>query len=488
MGSDRWFSISFWGCCALLLVPLWSVDYLPMVDLPQHAAQIGIWTRWSDPAFGYQELYTRNWFTPYLFGYLLAYALTAVLSINAALTTVISAAVVGVPVATRFLLREVGANRWWVFAVFPGVYGFSFDWGFFNFLVGIPIALASLVVVLRYTNEPTLRRGLGLAALLLGLFFVHVLLFGYVGLILGVTILTKNQDWKAGLLALVPAIAVCPVVILWLYVARSNEAMTHWETIWEVPWQSPRLLRLFAESAGDALSSWTLFAGVAGFALPLLLGGRPSRSPARWVPFGTTVGLFLLVPHEFLGTAYLYSRYAVFAIPTWLYAMDPKDAAQPARWKLALGPALAVACTMATFGQFRGYAQEVAGLGEVIEQIPENARVLSVPVRRNSRFVRTPVFLHTPAWYAAERGGVVDFSFAINFPLLFRYRDETEPSVPHTFVWNTGSLDWDAFDAQSYDYFVARDFGKQPSALLVRSGAPVQLLGRAGAWQLFGRR
>lgn len=487
MGRDRWFAISFWGCCALLVVPVWSVDYLPMVDLPQHAGQIGIWTRWSDPEFGYQDIYTRNWFTPYLFGYLVTYALTAFMSVNAALKTIITLAVVGVPVATSALLREVGGNRWWAFAVFPGVFGFAFDWGFYNFLVGVPIAIGALILALRYAETPSRRGGIWLGLLFLALFFVHALLFGYVALIFGFTVLLKQDEWKTGLLTLLPALAVSPVVFAWLTVTRNSEAMTHWATIWELPGQSPRLLRLLSEAAGDAVNAWTLVVGVLAFALPVLLGGRPSRSAKRWVPFSVTVVLFLLVPHEFLGTAFLYSRFGVFAIPTWLYAMEWDREAGIARYRLTIGPALAIACTVATTFQFRAYAGEVAGLAEVIAQIPENSRVMSVPVFRSSRHVRTPVFLHTPVWYQAERGGMVDFSFAINFPLLFRYKPETEPKVPHMLVWNHRLFDWDAFEADDYDYFVVRDYSKAPSSILRQSNGSVQLLGRAGPWQLFGR-
>ena len=108
MGGDRWFSITFWVCCALLAVPLWTVEYLPMTDLPQHAAQIAIWTRWSDPDFGYQQIYLQNWFTPYLFGYLFAFVLTPFMSVNAALTTVITVALIGIPLA--ILVRPSGKS------------------------------------------------------------------------------------------------------------------------------------------------------------------------------------------------------------------------------------------------------------------------------------------------------------------------------------------------------------------------------------------
>ena len=487
MGSDRWFSISFWVCCALLAVPLWSVEYLPMADLPQHAAQISIWTRWSDPEFGYQQIYTQNWFTPYLFGYLFTFVLTPFMSVKAALTTVITAAVVGVPLATRFVIREVGGNRWWVFAVFPSVFGFAFDWGFFNFLVGVPLALLLLTGALRYAENPTRRSGVLLTAGLAGLFFVHVLLFIYVALILGLTILAKREDWKPGVLSLAPVISLGPLVLFWLYMTRSTEALTHRSMIWEIPGLTPRLVRLFSEVAGEDPAMWTLFAGVFAFALPLFLGARPSRTPARWIPFGATVTVFLLVPHEFLGTAFLYSRYAVFAIPTWLYAMDQKSDGAPASIRLVLGPALAATCTLMTTLQFWSYEPEVAGLKQVIAQVPGNARVLSIPVYENSAHIRTPVFLHSPVWYQAEKGGVVDFSFAINFPLLFRYRPEAEPRIPRMFVWYPDMLKWEEHGASTYDYFIVRDARRDPSVILTSINAPVSFIGRSGPWQLFRR-
>jgi hypothetical protein len=487
MGGDRWFTLSFWLCCALLAVPLWSVDYLPMADLPQHAAQISIWTRWGDPEFGYPQIYLKNWFTPYLLGYLLTFALTPFLSVGAALTTVITAAVVGIPLATRVLLRETGGNRWWVFAVFPTVFGFAFDWGFFSFLVGIPLALLLLVAALRYAQAPTRRAGVLLTAGLTGLFFVHLLLFLYVGLILGLTVLAKREDWKRGLRSLTPVIVLLPLVLFWLYLTRSTEALTHRSMIWEPPMLTPRLLRLFSEVAGENPSVWTLLVGVFAFGLPLFLGARPSRTPARWIPFAATVTLFLVVPHEFLGTGFLYSRYAVFAIPTWLYAMDPQGPEAPSSVRLVLGPALAVTCTLMTTLQFWSYEPEVAGLKEIIGQMPENARVLSIPVDRNSRHARTPVFLHSPVWYQAEKGGVVDYSFAINFPLLFRYRPEFEPKIPRMFVWNPSMLNWEQHDASRYDYFIVRQIGSEPSPLLAQMNAPVTFLGRSGPWQLFKR-
>ena len=462
-----------------------------MADLPQHAAQISIWSRWNDPTFGYQEIYTRNWFTPYLFGYLLTVLLTPLMSVKAATTTVITAALIGVPIATRVLIREVDGNRWWVFSVFPGVFGFCFDWGFYNFLVGIPIALLFLVLVLRYANRPTLGYGALLTLGLVGLFFVHVLLFVFVSLILGATVVLSGRPWKRALAALSPLLVLAPMVLLWLYITRDSEAMTHRAMMWELreyAKQGHRALRFFAEVAGDELGAWTLSVGVLAFSIPILLGARPSRSFRRWIPFAVTLLVYFAVPHEFLGTAYLYQRFAVFAIPTWLYAMDHPEGEVGAAWRCSAGPALAVACTVATAMQFWAYEPEAAGLARVIEKMPSNASVLSVPITRNSDHVRTPVFLHTPLWYQAEKGGVVDFSFAVNFPLLFRYRPEREPRIPRMFVWDTNLFHWEKLDGSRYDFLIVRELRNDyPSPLIVDREAPVSFLGHVGPWQLFER-
>src|SRR5688500_18356764 len=69
---------------ALSVAPLWFGSHLPMVDLPQHAGQIAAFKE----LMAGNELFTGpfeiNWFTPYLFGYLLLYGLSLVLPITVA--------------------------------------------------------------------------------------------------------------------------------------------------------------------------------------------------------------------------------------------------------------------------------------------------------------------------------------------------------------------------------------------------------------------
>lgn len=64
----------FLAMLVLTLAPIWIGRYLPLVDLPQHAAQIAALREiWHGNA-SLTQLFEINWFTPYLFGYLLLYA------------------------------------------------------------------------------------------------------------------------------------------------------------------------------------------------------------------------------------------------------------------------------------------------------------------------------------------------------------------------------------------------------------------------------
>src|SRR5262245_61688328 len=130
---------------ALSIIPLWVGRYLPLVDLPQHAAQVtALRELWSGNQ-SLAEIFQVNWFTPYLFGYLLLYALSGVLPITVAVKLMVSVSVAAVPFLTGRLLRAVGADEGLKWAAIPCSFGFAFYWGFLNFVVAVPLALLFLI-------------------------------------------------------------------------------------------------------------------------------------------------------------------------------------------------------------------------------------------------------------------------------------------------------------------------------------------------------
>ena len=109
----------------LATIPVWIPTFPPMTDLPQHGAQIALLREMLHPQqFAFAGDFDINWFTPYLFGYMLAYVLVPLIGIVAAIKTVVSLALVALPLSTALIMRETGTDRRWALLAIPAMYGF----------------------------------------------------------------------------------------------------------------------------------------------------------------------------------------------------------------------------------------------------------------------------------------------------------------------------------------------------------------------------
>jgi hypothetical protein len=62
--EDKFFLLA----CLLCGLPVWLPHFPPMVDLPQHAAQISLLLNMGNPDFPFSDQFQLNLFTPYLLG------------------------------------------------------------------------------------------------------------------------------------------------------------------------------------------------------------------------------------------------------------------------------------------------------------------------------------------------------------------------------------------------------------------------------------
>jgi len=110
--------------------PLWLVRDLPMVDLPQHLYLLDVLHRLRDATTLYPATFEfRFRFTPYLGYYAAVGGLNALLPLEVANKLFVSAAVVGLPLATAFLLRSLGRPTWPALLAVSVAYGDNFGWG-----------------------------------------------------------------------------------------------------------------------------------------------------------------------------------------------------------------------------------------------------------------------------------------------------------------------------------------------------------------------
>jgi hypothetical protein len=130
---------------ALATIPVWIPAFPPMTDLPQHASQIALLRNMSAADFPFHDDFTVTWFTPYLVGYMLVYAIVPLIGIVAACKAVIAGAVIALPLTTALLLIESEGEPRWALLTIPASYSFAYQ-GFSQFLdrrpdrVDVPVA------------------------------------------------------------------------------------------------------------------------------------------------------------------------------------------------------------------------------------------------------------------------------------------------------------------------------------------------------------
>lgn len=475
----------------LATVPVWLATYPPMVDLPQHAAQIALLRNLHDPNFRFADLFRVNWFTPYLLGYMLAYAIAPVVGIVTAFKVIITLALIGIPLSTAVLMRETGADPYWALLTIPSMYGFTFAWGFFNFLVATPLGLLFLAYVIRHARRPTWRSSLGVGTFAVLLFFCHALICLFFLAIAAVYVVAESRSLRRAALVFSPIVAVLPVILAWYFrTSRGNAGITQ-GLVWDLGWMSSpdpqelggRITGFFPRLLGLSPRVCNLVLGVVLFVLPFLAGARVRRRLAVWVPLAVCAAVLLFGPTTALGTWAIYPRFTVFALPFFVLGLETLPVARPA-WRAA--PIfLLVGWMSITISATLRYEAEARGFKQVLSAMEPNERALSLMFLQNSKGSPAPVFLHFPAWYSATKQGVVDINFAV-FPVeLVRFRPTMSAPDASVSEWHPQAFRWKQWRGGTYRYFVVHapvDLGYR---LFAWAPCPVSLVTRSEDWWLY---
>jgi hypothetical protein len=447
----------FLTAVVLSIVPLWFGQYLPMIDLAQHAAQVialrEIWA--GNEAF--TQLFQINWFTPYLLGNALLYAGSLVMPVAVATQVFVSLSLMAIPLLTGTLLRTAGADERWKWLAIPGAYSFAFYWGFFSFLVAVPLGLLFLIQAIRFADAPTLRRGVAVAVASLALFFCHIIVLGFASMTaLGYIVGAHYRDWKACVRRALPYTTPIPVIAAWLFVTYNNEARVSSDPMM-YGLVIERLVALLLQPAGR--EAWAPFICllVTGsiVLMPWLMGSTLSRRPQRWLPFLLGFAVFMAAPSYVLSTAYFYDRLGVFLVPLWLLLWDA-PAAQVRRPDWLVMPVVLIWMFM-NIGRFAAFARETEAFDRVLAQMEPGRRVASLMLDTSTPLFALPVYMHFPLWYQAKKQGIVELNFAQFYSQTVRYKPGVVgPRIPEAVTWFPELFEWQADGGANYDYFVVK--------------------------------
>jgi len=476
---NRAFLVVFALCACASLALIWGPKYLPMTDLPQHAAQIAVWRDYWDPRFGYSEVFERQYFTPYLLGYSIARAFAGVTDALVAVKVTITLAVLALPLSLLRLTRAAGVDGWWSIIGFALAFGYSFTWGLLNYLVAIPLGILLLAYALEYAADATRRRAVVVGVATVVLFLAHGLVFALCAG--GAALMVAAKGWRR-LLPFVPAIVLGAG---WTLFAQRVERAAPMPIVYE--YSPMRLVRLPGLLVGLAQDNLALAVGALLVVLMFAGGLRPLRDRARLLPLAFFFLVYLALPRDVFDTSLLYTRVAVFLVPFLIVASAERASViRPQLLHVAV-TALVLGWLSLSGLRFAVFDSEARAFDPLLAKMEPGKRVRGLIFARASMgYGESSPFLHFPAWYQALKGGQMDYTFGHTKTALIHYRpgkrpykNTDRPFWPHLFN--------PATEAAEYDYFVVHAENAVGHGIFSRAPVPIAFGGRSGNWWLYRR-
>ncbi|HNW35506.1 MAG TPA: hypothetical protein PKM25_11275, partial [Candidatus Ozemobacteraceae bacterium] len=412
--QDRW----FWGifiCCSLLtILAMYQAEYPPMVDLPQHAAQIALWKEFGNPALDIGSQYEVNWFTPYVLAYGLTILLTSFLSVLESLRLVIIVSLIAFPLSLVFLFRATGQNQWLSLLGFSLAFGTSFYWGFFNFLVALPIGMLFLAQVFSTPERLRFRDFLILSGYGIAAFFGHMYVWMFnCGLLLP-CIAIRTRSLRSVLIAAASILPSATLMLLWMPRFLHGEGQfVSTGPAFEFPGMTDISIRLMQLSL-HCFVHLSMFLRIAVCFLLLLIfisvRLRPHARIEFHIPWIVSALGYLFMPIKFHGVELVASRFSVFFHATFLMAWHPDPSPVPngRRWRPLLA-ILVLFWLCVVNWQFHHFAKEESGFDEAVSGTAPGKKVLGLIFQSWSRFVPGSPFLHFAAWNQVYKGGMIGF-------------------------------------------------------------------------------
>jgi hypothetical protein len=479
--------------CLLCGLPVWLPHFPPMVDLPQHAAQISLLLNLTDPNFRFSDEFKITLFTPYLLGYVLIAVATPLLGILAACKLIIWLALAAFALSSRILLRWTGADEYWSWLTFPVMYGFTYQWGFLNFLIGAPIGIFFLALIWRQreSESKNVRTPLFIAFMLYVLFFSHALILALFSLIATAYWVFSTKKFSDLIKFAWPLVTLCPVVIIWMYLNTSTSSPFLMDlTLWADNNYWGRFRGFMPRLLGEQPSLKVTMFGIFIFALPFLSGGRITKSKLRYIPILIMVLFLSFFPVVMFGGTFNYQRFAFISMPLFLLLVDKKSSQNHVcKLMRLMAPVIAFAWIAHISLYSLNFQRNSRGFESVLSKIEPGKRIASLVFDWDDDNSMSPVFLHFPVWYSALKNGIVDPSISdpagMNKWIPATYKKRASLSINS--IWLPAKFDWKKNNGDAYDYFVVRSPSDNSPSLFKNSTCNISLVVHIGMWWLYQR-
>jgi len=417
--KERWL---FAGMLLLLLVPLWSVPYLPTTDGPSHVYNAWILRQHGNteeyPLF--QQHFEIDWRPiPNWFSHAVLALLLFVFDPRTAEKLLLSGYVVLLASSARYLAGSVDPERRWLgWLALPLVYNQLLQMGFYNFGFSLAFYLFAVGFWWRHRSSPGWRMAVGLNLLLLLCWFSHI-----VSLVLALA--SIGVLWLLTERRLLHPLILAPQILLplWFIQDQGKGAVpATWSTdfLWTYLLRL-RVLHSFAREQvwiGTALAVLFLLLAVLTFAGKRRLEGRDGFLLLSLL----AAALYILSPEGMSGGTHLKNRLSLYPWLLLIPWLAPRG-----RWVKGIAiAAIALITVVQAWITVRWYRQvdpEIRELLAAAEPVAPDSRVLPLMFKRNAPAGGPGVLGHALDYAAAEKGWVDWGNYEAmtgHFPVRFR--------------------------------------------------------------------
>jgi hypothetical protein len=424
--KERWL---FLGMVLLLLVPVWSVPYVPTTDGPSHVYNAWILRQYHNteeyPLF--QKYYEIDWRPiPNWLSHAVLALLMLVLEPRMAEKVLLSGYVVLLAGSARYLVGAVDPERRWLaWLALPLVYNQLLHMGFYNFCLSLGFGLLALGFWWRHRERPGWRLALGLNLILLLCWFAHIVSLVMTLAFLGVLWLAtlRGRSWRRHLLH--PLILAPQALLpLWFVRDQGGEPIPS-TTSAQALWKSLLSLRVLYTFGRE--QTWIGIALAALFLVLLVLTLVRKRGFQEEDGFLLlsllSVAIYLLSPEGMAGGILLKQRLSLYPWLLLIPGLAPRFG-RPGRTTVVAALGLLTAIQVGLLVHwYRLIQPEMREFLAAAEPIPPDSRLLPLLFKRKVEVLPVEVLGHALGYPDAEKG-LVDWAnyeaMTGHFPVRFR--------------------------------------------------------------------
>ena len=507
-----WAWITMWLLGSFFVsIPLWTPIRLPLVDWPQHTAMVSILAFPDDAERGFSLYYE---IVPQLSTYLTFYLggafLGKIFGIDTALRLLINLYIIGTPLSLAYLLRVFRSSPWPALLSLSIVWNWPLYFGFGAYVLSIPLSFWTFAALLQVVNQGEIKRYQFLEILVAStiLFFTHALMFGITLAISAVIIMVFQSKslWrlrKQLFFSLLPSVICFCIWFFSIFLVDQTDRLgasmvsLHAQSVDKTRWLPfsvvlRRFGSLVAHNFTDG-SDRSILLGYAFVSLWLVFIGKkkqnypPPRRLARqrFVLFLALVSIYWCTPSRFANVAFVSDRLAILGVFAALLVIPSSSGGSQRRNLLFHLPILLLVawCGWLHHIKFNTVNADAKDFSTVLAEASPRKRLYGLIYDEYASELVLPVYLHWPAYYMHDQGGLVGYTFVkdTTFRLALRVRGST-PYPGTNGEWHPERMRYGLY-ADFYDYFLVRTTSNANHNFGGRKH--LRLVSQSGLWSLW---